>query len=294
MLRYALLALILLISGLPARADVGALLGEDYKKADLIGKIVLICVARVDDKRVSLQQAELAINELVLAELRGIKDARARLVRLGELRSAAEARARELSKARRKEGKLFVGFVEPDNALQVALILSYVKEAAGVSPSLAELGCLKLVRESTTFTAHTNVVRAYVTDALHRDKTYSEGDSMARLKMIRELTDKRQVLSNFEALGLEQAVLLDWISASLRAGKRIDDILASLKSSYEGEQLSFFAYKWAKETLDRMAQVVPLEPGAGEAPEKGAKPADGPEKPGEGKSEKPAEKVENP
>jgi hypothetical protein len=240
------------------QVDVTAKLDKSYKTASPAAKITTLALALADKVLKSSKERRAVqgeVDRIYLDEIKKGADSKAKLLIVGALRAATSKEAKSLSAARRKEKKRGLSSLEPNNALQGAIIMSYVSDAVGGQPSLEQLGCLALARENTSWISHGAPTLALVTEALWREKSFLEADLVGKLAVIKDVTDKKKMLSSQEQKYLNNAVVAAWMNGELKAGKSPADLLVTLDDLSKAKAICFFTKSWAKGILDKMALV---------------------------------------
>lgn len=263
MKRVALtLCALLTLGGLASASDaaMGEKLGDDYKSASPKDKCIKIAVAYADKVFKGSKEtraAQAAIDEIFLAYVNKGETSEAKLKLLGELRKQTETECKALNDARRKENKKapYVRHKEPNSNLQLAVLQSYVVDAAGPTPSLDKLGCLKLVRECTSWFANNSLVLAYLSEALARDEAYAKADHAGKLTIIRDLAVDKKLMSDQERKYLGKAVLSDWMTHELKGGKTADQLIDAVKGLGKKGMICFFTRSWAEGILKQLKLV---------------------------------------
>lgn len=254
-------ALLLALSPLAAADDAEFFkekLGEGYAAAAPEDKLVLISEGHADKKFQDSKDREKAQGEtdaVVMAEVVKGKDSKEKLMILGKLRKAAEEKIKALSAERRKEKRSYVSFREPSRDLQIAVAVSYVIDAAGPAPTLDKLGCLKDVREATSWSYHSSVVLAYAQEALARDEAYGKADHEGKLAIIKKLSEDQGALTDQERKYLDQAVLADLISVLIKGGKSPGDALLVVEDLKKRKLICWFASTWAEGFIKELGKV---------------------------------------
>lgn len=241
-----------------ARAQVAAeKLGEAYAQAEPAEKLVMIAVARQDKVFTPQENPQKDVDELYLGEVNKGKSSEEKLKLLGALRKTVEEKLKAKAEERKAAGvkNPHLSSVDPDGVLQTAIADSYVVDAAGPKPTLEALGCLALVRECTAWTAHGALTLALVMDALDRDETWLGADHEGKLKIVKTLTEDKQMLSTHEQTVLEKGVVADWMNGQLKEGKSPKDVKDALEPLYKRKVICFFTWSWAQGILERMARV---------------------------------------
>jgi hypothetical protein len=249
-----ILAAMLAFPALLSAQSIENKLGAAYAKAASHKKIALIAVAR-KDALVKYREAQHALDQVVLLEVKKGNNSEEKLKILGAIRQKAIHALKVINNERRKVKKSFVGFVEPDLSTQIAIAVSYVADAAGAKPALENLACLKLVRDSTSWTAHSNLTLAYVTNALARDKNYMAADYRGQLSIIKSICEDKRMLANLDRKYVEQAVLSKWISSEISAGKKPAALLAEVKNLAAKKQICSFTSVWAQGFITKLADI---------------------------------------
>jgi hypothetical protein len=245
---------ILFSPSLGAAQSIDGKMREAYAKASAQDKMMFLAVAQ-KDKKLHIKEAQSAVEQIVLKEIKKGKDSFEKLKILGALRKGVQEKLKVLNNARRKDKKPWVAFVEPELATQIATAISYVVDSAGVDPSLEKLVCLKLVRESTSWSAHSNLTLAYVTDALARDAKYQAADTVGKLTTVKSLCEEKGMLANLDRKYVEQAILSNWINKEIQAGKKVPALLDEVKALSKKKLLCFFTARWAQSFLIKLADV---------------------------------------
>lgn len=230
--------------------DLAGKLGEEYQKAAPSEKIGRLGVAAAD-KAIEYKALRPAVDEIASAEIAKGKSSEERLRILGQLRSETEAWLKKVNDERRAAKKQWVSMPEPDSNLQNAVALAYLADTAGPRPSLQALGCLKTIRECTTWSAHSKLVLAAVTEAIARDEAYAKADHVGKLDIVKGLAD-RQLFTDMERTYVESAVVTEWMAAQLKAGKAPREISGALLQLASEKRLCFFTKSWAEGILKRL------------------------------------------
>ncbi|MBL4850094.1 MAG: hypothetical protein JKY65_31585 [Planctomycetes bacterium] len=261
-IRFLALGLALILAPNAALADEAAFfkerLGDTYAAASPVDKLVMLSVGKADKVFKDYKErarVQLEVDAVILDEIKKGKDSAEKLAILGKIRTEAIGIVKELTTARRKEKKSYVSFNEPSGAMQGAIAMSFVADAAGPAPTVAKLACLKLVREATSWTSHNSLVLGYVTDALARDEAYGKADHVGKLDIITKIAVDMQALSDQERKYLDQAVLADWISSELKAGKSAGDLLIAVEGLKKRQKICWFASSWASGLIKELAAV---------------------------------------
>lgn len=249
-----LLALLLLCPSIVFAQGIDKKMGPSYGKKSPAEKYALLSTA-VADKTITYKEGQVALDNIVLKEIRKAADSKAKLVFLGTFRSTTFAKLKDINNARRLAKKSYVSPLEPNVSLQIAIAMSYVADAAGAKPTLAKLACLKLVRENTSWAAHSELTHAFVTEALARDKAYMSADHAGKLVIIQSLCGEKGYLSKFDRKRVEQSVLSAWISESLVAGKSPAELLLTVKQYAAKGQICFLTAQWAQGFLVKLADA---------------------------------------
>lgn len=248
-----LLAFLSALTPLARGGEAEDKLGAAYVEASPVEKMVLLSTARSENV-LPYPATSQAVEETVRTAIGTGETPEARLRALGRLRAEAQDRIKELNVQRRQENKRAVSFAEPDNDTQLALSLDYVQSVAGDQPTLAELACLKLVREATSWAATTQLVLGFVQEALNRDAEYRGADLAGRLRIIRKLCQDDQMMSDHERTVLEKALLSERMSAALQAGATPEELLAEVADLKSKQMLCFFSASWADGMLKRLKE----------------------------------------
>jgi hypothetical protein len=252
---FASLALTLFLSG-PAVADEAVAekkLGDSYKTADDVQKYVMVLVAKAD-KVLTYKEQPPCIDSIVRRYFAASKTSAEKLAKVGELRKAVTAALKPLNVVRRKEKKRYVGLTDPASSLQQALAARYVYDTAGVAPTLKGLECLATVRDCLSWGSTGDLIHAFIQDALLRDAAYLKADHGARLAIINGL-DGKKMMSSFTRTKLEKPVLVDWISAQLKAGTSTADISKALADMGRSKTICFFSKSWADGYVKQMGSI---------------------------------------
>ncbi|MDF1661545.1 MAG: hypothetical protein P1V97_07215 [Planctomycetota bacterium] len=248
------LAILMLCPSFAFAQSVDKKLGPSFSKKSPAEKYALLSTA-VADKTITSREGQVALDNIVLKEIRNAADSKAKLVFLGQFRSTAFKRLKDINNTRRLAKKSYVSPLEPDLSLQIAIAISYVADSAGKKPTLAKLSCLKLVRENTSWSAHSELTHAFVTEALARDKAYMSADHKGKLLIIQSLCDDKGYLSKFDRKRVEQSVLSAWISESLGAGKSPAELLLAVKQYAAKGHICFLTAQWAQGFLVKLADA---------------------------------------
>ncbi|RMG15820.1 MAG: hypothetical protein D6731_07450 [Planctomycetota bacterium] len=235
-----------------------------YGEASPAERLALLSVAGAD-KVLTLRECNEAVAALVAAEVGKGKDPKERLELLGRLRAKAAEKLKELNKARKAEKKGFAALREPDSYFQQAVALQFISFAAGPKPTLEALGCLKLVRENTNWSAHHALVLAVVTEAFARDEEFAKADMEGKLRRIKVQAEERGIVSDHERTYLEKAVLAEWLSARLRSGAAAQELSQRVADLRERRMICFFTSSWAAGILKQLDALPALEAAPGPA-----------------------------
>lgn len=243
-----------LVCAAPARAaGPQEVFGDAWTQASHAERLALLSTAQAD-KTMESRDVQAAVEETVRAAIAPGETAAARLQLLGQLRSEAQELLKAKNEARKKESKRSASFTEPANDTQEAVALDYVAEVAGAAPSLEALGCLAQVREATSWVSHTALVLAFVTEAINRDEAYRAADLEGKLATIRDLAVDRKMLSDQERKYLEQALVVEHLSARLRAGDAPAALVDTVKKWREKGLVCFFTQSFAEGMLKRLGE----------------------------------------
>lgn len=227
--------------------------GEAWTQASPAERLALLSTAQAD-KAMESRDVQAAVEETVRAAIAPGETAEARLQLLGRLRAEAQELLKAKNEARKGEGKRSASFTEPANDTQEAIALDHVAAAAGPAPSLEALGCLALVREATSWVSHHTLVLAFVTEAVNRDETYRAADLEGKLAVIRGLAVDRKMLGDQERKYLEQALVVEHLSARLRAGDAPQALVDTVKKWREKGLVCFFTQSFAEGMLKRLGE----------------------------------------
>lgn len=254
-----ILVVVVALAALPLSAGaqgVADKLGEDYKKAGPGGKLLMLAVAR-QDQVVNYQDSQKEVDDIFLTEVNKGKSSEEKLKTLGALRKELEEKIKVKAEERKKAGMktYYVGGLEPDMNLQAAIADSYVADTAGAKPSLQALECLALVRSCTSWSTTASLTLALVTEALYRDEAFLKADSEGKLKIIKTVSEEKQMLSNLEQTYLEKAVVSEWMNGLLKSGKSPKDVRAEVDKLAKSKAINFFTSSWAQGILDGMAKI---------------------------------------
>jgi hypothetical protein len=257
LLHICLLSLIFVTPAGAEGIDIAGNIGAHYAAASPAEKITLIATAMADQvfKSKDRRACQAEVDGIYLAEVKKGASSAEKLTILGTLRKATSDAAKALSKTRRKEKKRSLSTMEPNTAFQAAVAMSYVADTAGGSASLTLLGCLKTVRENTSWIGHSALTLALVSEALWRDAGFLKADHTGKLDMIKALTEDKQMLSSQEQKYLNNAVISDWISGKLKGGATPQAILAEVSDLNKRKKICFFTHSWAKGLLEKIADV---------------------------------------
>lgn len=250
----ALITLLLLCPTLAFAQGIDKKMGASFSKKKPAEKYALLSTA-VADKTITYKEGQVALDNIVLKEIRKAADSKAKLVFLGDFRRGAFAKLKDINNTRRLAKKSYVSPLEPDVSLQIAIAISYVADSAGAKPTLAKLSCLKMVRDNTSWSAHSELTHALVTEALARDKAYMSADHKGKLLIIQSLCGDKGYLSKFDRKRVEQSVLSAWISQSLGAGKSPAELLQAVKQFATKGQICFLTAQWAQGFLVKLADA---------------------------------------
>ncbi|MGE0713154.1 MAG: hypothetical protein AB7N76_12035 [Planctomycetota bacterium] len=262
--KLALALTLMALVAAPVRADEAAMaqkLGDAYTGAKTPSDKMVVISEAIADKKIQSspdrRAAQAAVDAIYVAELTKGKSSKERLELLGALRKQTEQAIKDLNKARRDKDKkaAWASFMEPDSNIQQALIVSYVFDTAGPTPSVDKLACLKLVRECTSWFGNGTLVAGYLAEALARDEAYGKADHEGKLEIIRKLAVDGQTMSDHERKTLETPVVCDWISVQIKAGKSPADVLAGVQDLGKRQKLCFFTRSWAESLLKQLPSV---------------------------------------
>ncbi|MCO5166765.1 MAG: hypothetical protein M9894_10415 [Planctomycetes bacterium] len=251
---HALVLALALIAAPLARATTPEeVLGQPWAEASPAQRMVLLAVAQAD-KTLESRVVSPAVEETVRAALAPGETAEARLQLLGRLRAEAQELLKATNEERKKAGGKAAGFIEPAYDTQMAVALDYVAAAAGAAPSLEALRCLAQVREATSWTSHSSLVLAFVTEAVNRDAAYRAADLEGKLAVIRDLAVDHKMLSDQERKYLEQALVCEHLAARLAAGDAPADLSATVKAWRAKGLVCFFTQSFADGMLKRLGE----------------------------------------
>lgn len=227
--------------------------GDAWTQAGPAERLALLSTAQTD-RSVESREVQAAVEETVRAALAPGETAEARLQLLGRLRAEAQALLKTKNEERKAAGGRSASFSEPSNDTQQAVALDYVAEAAGAAPSLELLGCLALVREATSWVSHHGLVLAFVSEAINRDEGYRAAGLEGKLAVIRDLAIDRKMLGDQERKYLEQALVVEHLSARLRAGDAPAALVDTVKKWREKGLVCFFTQSFAEGMLKRLGE----------------------------------------
>ncbi len=250
----SLAALLALLAPVALAGAADDKLGEAFTRAAPAAKVVQLSIAQAD-KVLESKDVRPALEEAVRAAIASGETPEARLRLHGQLRTDAEAAMKAANDERKKAGGKPASLLEAEYDTQLALAIDYVSAVCGDKPTLEELACLKLVRECTSWVAHTKLVTALLTEALDRDAAYAGAELEARLTTIRTLTQDKQMMSDQERTYMENALLVEHVSASLAAGHSIADIRARIKSWSDKKLLCFFTRSFIDGLVERLGEL---------------------------------------
>ena len=258
--RISTICLLSLIFTAPSQAqglDFAVTLGADYITASPAAKITMIATGMADQviKSKDRRACQTEVDAIYLAEIKKGASSAEKLTLLGALRKATADTAKALNKDRRKAKKRGLSSMEPNSSFQAAVAMSYVADTAGGAATLAQLACLKTVRENTSWMGHGAVTLALVTEALWRDADFLKADHAAKLDVIKNLTEDKLMLSSQEQKYLNNAVISDWITGKLKAGATPQAVLAEVDDLKKRKKICFFTASWAKSLLEQIALV---------------------------------------
>lgn len=255
MIRTTTLALALALPAVALAGGAEDKLGEAYKAATPAEKLAMLCVASTDKTLDHSKEVNPAVEEVLRAVLKGGETPEARLKLLGQLRTDAQEKVKAINEERKgkPEKPRSVGFIEPDSNSQQAVILEYVATAAGPAPTLEKLGCLKAVRDNTSWMANGSLVHAFLAEALNRDEKYRAADLEGKLGMIRDLAAD-ELMSDHERTSLEKPLVGEWMEARLQAGDGVEALLEQVKKWKTKSMLCFFSQSWAESMLKRLGE----------------------------------------
>jgi hypothetical protein len=242
-----------LLCAVARAADPAQVFGDAWTQAGPAERLALLSTAQAD-KTMESREVQAAVEETVRAAIAPGETAEARLQLLGTLRTEAQALLKAKNEQRKAESKRPASFTEPANDTQEAIALDHVAEKAGAAPSLEALGCLALVREATSWTSHHTLVLAFVTEAVNRDEAYRAADLEGKLAIIRDLAVDRKMLGDQERKYLEQALVVEHLSARLRAGDAPAALVDTLKKWREKGLVCFFTQSFAESMVKRLGE----------------------------------------
>lgn len=254
---------VLVLALLPGAAqanEVADKLGEDYKKAEPVDKLVMLSTAVTDKVFQSWKdrkKAQAEIDAVAAGVVSAGKTSAEKLSLLSKLRKDVAAKIKAATDERRKAKKkpTYIYFLEPNYTWQSAIAMSYIADTAGASPSLDKLDCLKLVRESTSASAHSTLCLSILQDALARDPGYQKADHAGKLEIIRKCALDKKMVSSTGHHALDRAVLADWINVQLKAGKKPVEVLDGVSMFKNRNLICWFTSNWASRLLKAMASV---------------------------------------
>lgn len=261
-LRILALSVALLYPGIALAADPLELLGDGYKKARPVEKIMMMAVYMKENSKKPYKEKkvwEKAFREeaenIFIVELKKGKTAKEQLTNLGTLRKQVAESFKTTNAARRKAKKPYLYSMDATAGLQRAVAMKFIKENAGATPALEKLSILSVVRENTGWTAHASLTLAIVTEAMNRHEGYRKADAPGKLEIHRKCEIDWKMISSQERQYLDKAILTGWIHNELKGGKSADDLLASVKSLKSQGKICWFASNWAEELLKKYKAV---------------------------------------
>jgi hypothetical protein len=229
-----------------------AKLGEAFAAATPADKLVLISVA-AKDKVLNTKETSAMVGSVTTAEVDRATGPKERLQILGKLRAEATSKLKAANKVRKGEKKPFASLREPESYFQQALAFAYISSAGGPKPTLEKLECLKLVRDSTVFSSHHQLLIAIAQDAFARDEAFGKADAKGKLTIIREQSVTRGLLSDQERTYLEKGVLTEWMGTALRAGESPAELSDKVSALLAEKLICYYTSSWATGILKRMA-----------------------------------------
>ena len=227
--------------------------GEAWTAASPAERLALLSTA-LTDKSMVHAEVQTAVEETVRAAIAPGETPEARLTLFGRLRAEAQELLKAKNEERKKAGGKPASFTEPANDTQEAVALDHLATAAGPAPSLEALGCLALVREATSWTAHHSVILSALAEAINRDEPYRAANLEGKLTIIRDLAVDRKMMSDQERKYLEEPLVLEHLSARLRAGDAPAAIADTVKKWREKGLVCFFTQSFADGMLKRLGE----------------------------------------
>jgi hypothetical protein len=228
-------------------------LGEAYAKASPAEKVAQLSVAQTD-KVLESKETRPALEEVVRAVLAGGATPKDRLELLGKLRADSKALVDPMNEGRKKEKKQFISLLDPETDTQLAVSLDYITSVCGDKPTLQELECLKLVRDSTSWGSTGKLVLAFMQEALDRDQAFAAADLEGKLRMIQTMAIDKQMMSDFERTPIESALLAEHCAASLAAGQAVADVRGRVKAWADKKLICFFTKSFIDGMLARLEE----------------------------------------
>lgn len=256
-MRQLVVSSLVLLLAAQAHASPGTpeeVLGDAWRQASPPDRLVLLSLAQAD-KQLDYRAVGPAVEEVVRGVVKAGETPEARLRLLGDLRKTAEEALKVKNEERRKAKAQTASFADASSHTQQALALDYVAAAAGPAPTLEALGCLKLVREATAWSAHHELVLSFLAEALNRDAKYREANLEGKLTIIRDMAVDRAMLGDQERKYLEEPLVCDFASGRLRAGDAPAAISQAVKAMREKGLVCFFTQSFADSMLKRLDEL---------------------------------------
>jgi hypothetical protein len=234
----------------PGAAEV---FGDAWTQASPAERLALLSTAQTD-RTMESRDVQAAVEETVRAAIAPGETPEARLQLLGQLRAAAQELLKAKNEERKKAGGKPASFTDAANDTQEAVALDHVATAAGPAPSLEALRCLALVREATSWVSHASLVLSFVAESINRDEAYRAANLEGKLAIIRDLAVDHKMLSDQERKYLEQPLVLEHVSARLRAGDAPAALVDVVKKWREKGLVCFFTQSFAEGMLKRLGE----------------------------------------
>lgn len=247
------LAATVLYAGPARAASPQEVFGDAWTQASPAERLALLSTAQTD-RTVESRDVQAAVEETVRAAIAPGETPEARLQLFGRLRAEAQELLKAKNEARKKAGGKPASFTEPASDTQEAVALDHVATAAGPAPSLEALRCLALVREATSWSSHHTFVLAFVAEAVNRDEAYRAANLEGKLAIIRDLAVDHKMLSDQERKYLEEPLVLEHLSARLRAGDAPVALADTVKKWREKGLVCFFTQSFADGMLKRLGE----------------------------------------
>lgn len=247
------LAATVLCAGPARAASPQEVFGDAWTQASPAERLALLSTAQTD-RTVESRDVQAAVEETVRAAIAPGETPEARLQLFGRLRAEAQELLKAKNEARKKAGGKTASFTEPASDTQEAVALDHVATAAGPAPSLEALRCLALVREATSWSSHHTFVLAFVAEAINRDEAYRAANLEGKLAIIRDLAVDHKMLSDQERKYLEEPLVIEHLSARLRAGDAPAALADTVKKWREKGLVCFFTQSFADGMLKRLGE----------------------------------------